>query len=157
MNDNRHGQHLRCASRYLVPGASVGTSRAIPFLRSERSAHSRAMQCDPAQPVPGRGPGYYGETTNRALVSQARVVSDVRVAASHFRSDQIHQSNHFYSFLLHVYRVIHESLLVNEENGTARFQDYREDEQKMGLVFQQIVKTCREKETDYSVSVPRIS
>ena len=59
-------------------------------------------------------------------------------------------------FLLHLCRLIHENLLVNEEEGTAQFRDFREDEQKMGLLFQQFVRTFFERETDYQVSAPRI-
>ena len=45
---------------------------------------------------------------------------------------------------------------MNEEEGTAQFRDFREDEHQMGLVFQQFVKTFCERETDYRVSAPRI-
>ena len=90
------------------------------------------------------------------LYRKLDAVSDVRVTASLFRTVQIHRNNRFYSFLLHLCRIIHENLLVNEEEGTAQFRDFREDEQKMGLVFEQFVKTFCERETDYRVSAPRI-
>ena len=83
-------------------------------------------------------------------------VSDVHLTASLFRTVRIHRNNRFYSFLLHLCRIIYENLLVNEEEGTAQFRDFREDEQKMGLVFQQFVKTFCERETDYRVTAPRI-
>ena len=90
------------------------------------------------------------------LYRKLDAVSDVRLTASLFRTVQIHRNNRFYSFLLHLCRIIHENLLVNEEEGTAQFRDFREDPQKMGLVFQQFVKTFCERETDYRVSAPRI-
>ena len=90
------------------------------------------------------------------LYRKMDAVSDVRVTASLFRTVQIHRNNRFYSFLLHLCRIIHENLLVNEEEGTVQFGDFREDPQKMGLVFQQFVKTFCERETDYRVSAPRI-
>ena len=40
--------------------------------------------------------------------------------------------------------------------GAVQFQDFREDERKMGLVFQQFVRTFCERETNYRVSAPRI-
>ena len=90
------------------------------------------------------------------LYRKLDAVSDVRLTASLFRTVRIHRNNRFYSFLLHLCRIIHENLLVNEEEGTAQFRDFREDPQKMGLVFQQFVKTFCERETDYRVSAPRI-
>ena len=90
------------------------------------------------------------------LYRKLDAVSDVRLTASLFRTVRIHRNNRFYSFLLHLCRIIHENLLVNEEEGTAQFYDFRENPQKMGLIFQQFVKTFCERETDYRVSAPRI-
>ena len=83
-------------------------------------------------------------------------VSDVRLTAGLFRTVRIHRNNRFYSFLLHLCRIIHENLLVNEEEGTAQFRDFREDDHQMGLVFEQFVKTFCARETGYRVSAPRI-
>ena len=91
------------------------------------------------------------------LYRKLDAVSDVRLTATLFRTVRIHRNNRFYSFLLHLCRIIHENLLVNEEEGTAQFRDFREDEHQMGLVFQQFVKTFCERETDYRVSAPRIA
>ena len=90
------------------------------------------------------------------LYRKLDAVSNVRLTTSLFRTVRIHRNNRFYSFLLHLCRIIHENLLVNEEEGTAQFRDFREDEHQMGLVFQQFVKTFCERETDYRVSAPRI-
>ncbi len=91
------------------------------------------------------------------LYRKLDAVSDVRLTASLFSTVRIHRNNRFYRFLLHVCRIIHENLLVNEEDGTAQFRDFRADEQRMGLLFQQFVKTFCERETDYRVSAPRIN
>ncbi|MDE0103798.1 MAG: hypothetical protein OXN89_15600 [Bryobacterales bacterium] len=90
------------------------------------------------------------------LYRKLDAVSDVRLTASLFRTVQVHRNNRFYSFLLHVCLIIHENLVVNEEEGTAQFRDFRKDERKMGLLFQQFVKTFFERETDYRVNSPRI-
>ena len=90
------------------------------------------------------------------LYRKLDAVSDVRLTTSLFRTVQIHRNNRFYSFLLHLCRIIHENLLVNEEEGTVQFRDFREDEHQMGLLFQQFVKTFCERETDYKVSAPEI-
>ena len=91
------------------------------------------------------------------LYRKLDAVSHVRLTASLFRTVRIHRNNRFYSLLLHLCRIIHENLLVNEEEGTAQFRDFREDEHQMGLVFQLFVKTFCERETDYRVSAPRIN
>ena len=90
------------------------------------------------------------------LYRKLDAVSNVRLTANLFRTVRIHRNNRFYSFLLHLCRIIHENLLVNEEEGTAQFRDFREDEHQMGLVFQQFVKTFCKRETDYRVSAPRL-
>ena len=91
------------------------------------------------------------------LYRKLDAVSDVRLTAGLFRTVRIHRNNRFYSFLLHLCRIIHENLLVNEEEGTAEFRDFREDEHhQMGLLFEQFIKTFCERETDYRVSAPKI-
>ncbi|MXZ26579.1 MAG: hypothetical protein F4Y80_17305 [Caldilineaceae bacterium SB0665_bin_21] len=90
------------------------------------------------------------------LYRKLDAVSHVRLTASLFRAVRIHRNNRFYSLLLHLCRIIHENLLVNEEEGTAQFRDFREDEHQMGLVFQQFVKAFCKRETHYEVSAPQI-
>ena len=90
------------------------------------------------------------------LYRKLDAVSDIRLTAGLFRTVRVHRNNRFYGFLLHLCRIVHESLVVNQENGTARFRDFRTDPQKMGLVFQQFVRTFCERETDFRVSAPRI-
>ena len=90
------------------------------------------------------------------LYRKLDAVSDVRLTGSLFRTVRIHRNNRFYSFLLHLCRIVHDNLLVNEEEGTARFRDFRRNPQQMGLVFQQFVRTFCERQTDYRVSAPKI-
>ena len=90
------------------------------------------------------------------LYGKLNEVADVRLTASLLRTVQIHRNNRAYKFLLNVCRIIHQNLLVNEEEGTAQFHDFREDEQQMGLVFQKFVRAFCERETHYAVSAPRI-
>lgn len=91
------------------------------------------------------------------LYRKLDAVSDVPLTATLFRTVRVHRNNRFYSFLLHLCRIIRENLLVNQENGVATFYDFREDEQQMGLLFQQFVKTFLERETSYEISAPRIA
>ena len=90
------------------------------------------------------------------LYRKLDAVSDVPLTATLFRTVRIHRNNRFYSFLLHLCRIIRENLLVNQEDGIATFYDFREDEQQMGLLFQQFVRTFLERETSYKVSAPKI-
>ena len=90
------------------------------------------------------------------LYRKLDAVSDVQLTTSLFRTVRIHRNNRFYSFLIHLCRIIRENLLVNQENGIATFYDFRKDEQQMGLLFQQFVKRFLERETSYRVSAPKI-
>ena len=90
------------------------------------------------------------------LYRKLDAVSDVPLSPRFFRTLQIHRNNRFYSFLLHLCRLICKNLLVNQEKGTATFYDFREDEQQMGLLFQAFVKTFYARETGYKVSAPKI-
>ena len=104
--------------------------------------------------VPGLDPGHRQRAAS--LYRKLDAVSDVPLSPRLFRTVRIHRNNRFYSFLLHLCRIIHDNLLVNQEEGIATFYDFREDEQQMGLFFQQFVKTFCERETGHKVSAPRI-
>ncbi len=90
------------------------------------------------------------------LYRKLDAVSDVPLRPRLFRTVRIHRNNQFYSFLLHLCRIIYDNLLVNQEEGTAEFYDFREDEQKMGLLFEQFVRRFCERETNYAVGAPKI-
>lgn len=90
------------------------------------------------------------------LYRKLDAVSDVPLRPRLFRTVRIHRNNQFYSFLLHLCRIIYDNLLVNQDEGTAEFYDFREDEQKMGLLFEQFVRRFCERETDYAVGAPKI-
>ena len=104
--------------------------------------------------VTGLDPGHRQRAGR--LYRKLDAVSDVPLRPRLFRTVRIHRNNQFYSFLIHLCRIIHDNLLVNQEEGTATFYDFREDEHKMGLVFQQFVRRFCERETDYKVSAPKI-
>lgn len=90
------------------------------------------------------------------LYRKMDAVSDVVLRPRMFRTVRIHRNNRFYSFLIHLCRIIYDNLLVNQEEGMATLYDFREDERRMGLLFQQFVRTFCERETDYQVSAPKI-
>ena len=93
------------------------------------------------------------------LYRKLDAVSDVALSASLFRIVQIHRNNRIYRFLVDLCHLIYENLLVNEEDGTATFHDFREDERQMGRLFERFVRTFyarHSRETGYRVSAPRI-
>ena len=90
------------------------------------------------------------------LYRKMDAVSDVVLRPRMFRTVRIHRNNRFYSFLVHLCKIIYDNVLVNQEEGMATFYDFRENEQQMGLLFQQFVKAFCERETDCVVSAPKI-
>ncbi len=90
------------------------------------------------------------------LYRKLDAVSDVSLSARLFRTIQISRNNRFYSFLLHLCRLLYRNLLINQERGTAGFYDFREDEHQMALLFQAFVRAFYDRETSYKVSAPRI-
>ena len=105
--------------------------------------------------VSGLDPGHRQRAAS--LYRKLDAVSDVPLSPRLFRTVRIHRNNRFYSFLLHLCRIIHDNLLVNQEEGIAAFYDFREDEQQMGLLFQQFIRTFCDRETGHKVSAPRIN
>ena len=104
--------------------------------------------------VTGLDPSHRQRTER--LYRKLDAVSDVPLSPRLFRTVQIHRNNRFYTFLLHLCRLIYANLLVNQDKGTATFYDFREDEHQMGLLFQAFVKTFCARETSYKVSAPKI-
>ncbi|MDE2826748.1 MAG: hypothetical protein OXL40_05475 [Bacteroidota bacterium] len=89
------------------------------------------------------------------LCRKLGAVSDVRLTAKMFHTVRIHRNNRFYRFLLHICQIIHENLLINEAIGAVQFHDFREDNRKMGTVFEKFVRRFCERETSYRVSAPK--
>ena len=104
--------------------------------------------------VPGLDPGHRQRAAS--LYRKLDAVSDVLLSPRLFRTVRIHRNNRFYSFILQLCRIIHENLLVSEEEGLAMFYDFREDDHQMGLLFEQFVKVFCQRNTDYQVSAPKI-
>ena len=90
------------------------------------------------------------------LYRRLDTVSDVPLTGTLFRSIRIHRNNRFCGFLLQLCRVIHENLLVNEDDGAAEFRDFRDDDAQMGQLFERFVRTFADRETGYDVSAPQM-
>ena len=73
-------------------------------------------------------------------------VSDIALGRRHFGMVRLKRNNYFYDFLLRVCRIIHESVLVDEKTGVARFMDFVRDEGRMAAVFEEFVRNFYRKE-----------
>lgn len=79
-------------------------------------------------------------------------VSDITLESRHFGMVRLHRNNYFYDFLLKVCRIIHESVLVDERSGEAKFMDFVRDEGRMASVFEDFVRNFfRKEQDDYKV------
>jgi 5-methylcytosine-specific restriction enzyme subunit McrC len=84
-------------------------------------------------------------------------VSEIRLAREHFNRVQIHRNNRLYHFVLHICRLIFDSVLVDEKSGRSRFHNFLEDEASMGRVFEDFVFNFYQREqADDAVSRPHI-
>lgn len=90
------------------------------------------------------------------LYRKLGAVSDIRLTAKMFHTVRIHRNNWFYRFLLHICHIIHENFLINEAKGTVQFYDFREDDQRMGTLFEKFVRNFCQRETNYRVSAQKI-
>ncbi len=90
------------------------------------------------------------------LYMKLGTVSDVRLAANMFRTVRIHRNNQLYRSLLHLCRMIYENTLVNEEEGTVQFLDFRENDQTLGTIFERFVREFCRRNTACKVAAPQI-
>jgi 5-methylcytosine-specific restriction enzyme subunit McrC len=75
-----------------------------------------------------------------------------RLSKRDFRQVQIHRNNAFYSFLISLCELIHDSTLPDPHSDTYRFTDIIRDEKKMPLVFQDFVRNFFAIESDFKVT-----
>ena len=85
---------------------------------------------------------------NRLLGVYRRLhdVSAIDLAPNLFSRVSLHRNNAFYGFLLHVCRLIYDSLLVDEKTGNAKFRDFVHDEKAMARLFEKFVRNFYRRE-----------
>lgn len=80
-------------------------------------------------------------------------ISDIIPKMQDYSAVKIHRNNYFYSFLLSICRLLHEHVLVNEQNGNFKFRDFCRDERKMPVLFEKFVRNFLNRSQDtYKVS-----
>ena len=78
-------------------------------------------------------------------------VRDVRLSHRLFGQVQLDRNRHLERFLLAVCRLVYDQLLVDEQSGTARFTDFKDD--KMAKLFEDfVIEFYRCEQSDYRVN-----
>lgn len=78
----------------------------------------------------------------------------IKISSQHFRRVVLHRNNFFYDFLLKVCRIIHDNILITEDEGRYKFRNFIEDEARMPQVFEHFVRNFYKREQqDYSVGI----
>jgi 5-methylcytosine-specific restriction enzyme subunit McrC len=80
------------------------------------------------------------------LYRRLHEVSDSRVTSKSFGSVRLHRNNAYYGFLLHVCRLIHDNLLIDETTGDSQFRDFLRDEKQMPRMFEAFVRNFYRRE-----------
>jgi 5-methylcytosine-specific restriction enzyme subunit McrC len=87
-----------------------------------------------------------------------RQISIIPLAKKHFSLVQLHSNNSFYDFLLKVCELIHDNLMVSEEDGSTKFRDFLRDKDAMGRLFEEFIRNFFKKEqSDFKVGGERFS
>lgn len=76
----------------------------------------------------------------RFIDGRLRHVSLIPLAKKHFTLVQLHSNNSFYDFLLKVCELVHDNLLISEEEADWKFRDFLRDEKAMGRLFEDFVR-----------------
>lgn len=64
----------------------------------------------------------------------------IRVSTHDFSRVALHRNNAFYDFLLKVCKILHDNILITEEEGKYKFKDFVRDEVRMRMVFENFVR-----------------
>jgi 5-methylcytosine-specific restriction enzyme subunit McrC len=92
---------------------------------------------------------------NRLLRLYRRLhgIEDVGLSAGLFGRVKLHRNNAHYGLLIHISRLIHDHLLIDEESGRTKFRDFSRDEKAMALLFERFVHNFyRREQSEFHVS-----
>ena len=67
-------------------------------------------------------------------------IEDIRLSHKIFSMIQLHRNNSFYDFLLKICGLLYDNLLVTEDPGKSKFQDFLQDERQMAYLFEEFVR-----------------
>ncbi len=118
-----------------------GRTRCIVDELSHDVPHNRIVRSTLA--LLARSPSIKSDLRGRLadLYRRFEGVSEVVVTPATFRRVQLHRNNRHYGLLLHVCRLICDSVLVDERSGRPMFRDFSRDEHRMRRLFERFVRT----------------
>jgi len=88
----------------------------------------------------------------RLIERRLRQVSIISLTKKHFSVVQLHSNNYFYDFLLKVCELIHDNLMVSEEDGSIKFRDFLRNDDAMGRLFEEFVwNFFKREQSEYEV------
>ena len=67
-------------------------------------------------------------------------IEDIQLSHKIFSMVQLHRNNSFYDFLLKICELVYDNLLVTEDPGKSKFQDFLQDERQMSYLFEEFVR-----------------
>ncbi|MDQ7797866.1 MAG: 5-methylcytosine-specific restriction endonuclease system specificity protein McrC [Candidatus Edwardsbacteria bacterium] len=76
----------------------------------------------------------------KSLMRPLAGISEMPVDKSIFHKVQLNSNNSFYKFLMNICEIIHDNIIVNEEDGRVRFRDFTRDEMQMASLFEEFVR-----------------
>jgi 5-methylcytosine-specific restriction enzyme subunit McrC len=74
-----------------------------------------------------------------AVLPHFLAVSDRRISSADFGRVLVHRNNRGYGFAMKLAELVFNSLIVDESTGSAQFHDFREDEARMGQLFEEFL------------------
>lgn len=79
-------------------------------------------------------------------------ISPLRLRKAHFTEVRLHRNNAQYRLPMHVCELIHDNLLVNEQEGQRNFRNFLRDKRQMATLFERFVANFYQKETAWNVT-----
>jgi 5-methylcytosine-specific restriction enzyme subunit McrC len=84
-------------------------------------------------------------------------VSDMRPQAQMFRQVQLHRSNAFYAFLLHLCELVHKEMFPTQNGKSGQFASLLEDETRLDRIFERFVRNFfKQEQRVFRVGAERI-
>jgi len=74
------------------------------------------------------------------------IVDQIELSDGIFHKVKLHRNNYFYDFLMNVCRIIHDTVLIDEQTGKYKFIDFIRDEGRMSLLFEEFIRNFYKKE-----------
>lgn len=82
-----------------------------------------------------------------------RDIVSIRVNQKTFSKIQINKNNQYYEFVLKVCEIIYNNILIDEQSGQTKFQDFYRDERQMAYLYENFVRNFyRREQDDFKVS-----